>query len=460
MLNLLPTQLTNRRLGVATLGGLAACFAAGSVSVRFTSGDAVFAPYALGVAVCFAALAVAYARGIPHVGAIATVLVAFILGAILPEPFVTGYAPVVLVLPLLVAMLVAQAHWAMIAGGVVLVTLLTRAGFTGVYMQPSTLIVLLTITGTVVVSSLLIERSMRDLQRLNHALEERVHARTAALTAQTARASRLLEERKQLYSTVAHDLRNDAFVLTTLADELTEAWRAGDAHEATMHERRMLRVVRRQVSYARDLTDVSHIAEGESLPMRPTLVSLPEIAVRLMDDLAIEARPAQIRTLVETRPGVASAWCDPDRVERVLRNLIGNAIQSVKDGGDPGTVKVRFSMHGDGATMIRCEVIDTGIGIAPEDLHRIGHRFVRVCLPGVRGDGLGLGLTLSAQLVNLMGGTLHIDSLGRGHGATVLFTIPAYTAEQPLPDADPAPIVLGAILQPAATCGGPRPERA
>ncbi|MEI8167385.1 MAG: HAMP domain-containing sensor histidine kinase, partial [Chloroflexales bacterium] len=371
---------------------------------------------------------------------LAAIVVAFVIGAILPEPFVTGYAPVVLVLPMLLALLVAPAYWTLVVGSMLIMTLLARAGFSGVYTQPSTLIILGTINGTVVVSRLMIERSLFDLQQFNCLLEERVRERTSALTAQTARANRLLEERKQLYSSVAHDLRNDALVLTNLADELTEAWHMGDTREAQAHERRMLRVVRRQVSYARDLTDVSLIAEGEGLPMRPTVVSLPEIAVRLMDDLSLEARPCQITMLVETRPGVSSAWCDPDRVERVMRNLIGNALKAVKDVGDPGMVKVVFAM--DGATTIRCEVNDTGIGIAPEGLHQLGHRFVRVSLPGVCGDGLGLGLTLSAQLVNLMGGTLHIDSLGRGHGTTVLFTIPAYTAGQELPDDNHAPTTV------------------
>jgi signal transduction histidine kinase len=258
-------------------------------------------------------------------------------------------------------------------------------------------------------------------------LEQRIAERTALLEAQTSRARRLLDERKSLYSSVAHDLRNDASRLLTLVDQLMEAWRDGDVAESAAHERRLLRFVRRQAAYARDLTDVSLVSEGVRLPMHATLVDLAELAVRLVDDLIPEARSRQVTISVETRPGVGAAWCDPARTERVLRNLVENAIKAVHATGEAGSVTVVLLPESGG--MLGCEVVDTGCGIDPEDLRRLGHRFERVRLPGVEGDGLGLGLTLSAQLVALQGGTLHLGSPGRGFGAVAAFTIPAYQLE-------------------------------
>lgn len=276
--------------------------------------------------------------------------------------------------------------------------------------------------------------AVRTTEALAMRVEQRVIERTAALEAQRERTERLLAERKQLYSSVAHDLRNDVLTMVDMAEGLTDAWHSGDQEAIKAHERRLLRMVRRQAAYAQDLTDVSLVAEGQALPMRPGLVALAEVAVRLMDDLVLEARPHGVGLFVETQPGVPSAWCDPNRVERVLRNLIGNGIKAVRQSGTGGTVTVSFARDADD-TLIRCEVRDTGAGIEPQDLARLGHRFVRVRLPGVQGDGLGIGLTLSAQLVSLMGGSLAISSLGRGYGATASFTVPAY-AGQALEDED------------------------
>lgn len=278
-----------------------------------------------------------------------------------------------------------------------------------------------TITGLVAWA---IAAALRSAAQGRVLLEQRIAERTALLESQTARSRRLLEERKSLYSSVSHDLRHDAQQLVDLVGQLIEAWHDGDTVEASAHERRLLRFVRRQAAYASDLTDVSLVSEGAKLPMHPTVVDLAELAVRLVDDLIPEARVKHVSISVETRPGVGSAWCDPARTERVLRNLIENAIRAVQATGAFGSVTIVISRESD--NLLRCEVTDTGCGIAPEDLRRLGHRFVRVRLPGVEGDGLGLGLTLSAQLVALMGGTLHLTSPGRGYGAVAAFTLPVY----------------------------------
>lgn len=273
-----------------------------------------------------------------------------------------------------------------------------------------------------------VSTSLRSVRQVRLEREQRIAERTSLLESQTARAHRLLNERKALYSSVAHDLRRDAMLLIDLTDQLVEAWKNRDHAEAAAHERRLVRFVRRQAAYAQDITDVSLVAEGVPLPMRPTLVSLPELAVRLADDLVPEARQHQITLSVETRPEAMWAWCDSERTERVLRNLIGNAMNAVKASGQPGSVTITVARQSD--SLLRCDVVDTGCGIAAEDLRRLGHRFVRVRLPGMDGDGMGLGLTLSAQLVSLMGGNLFLTSPGIGFGAVASFTLPAYVLQE------------------------------
>lgn len=412
---------TRNHVACATLALTAASSGTGSVVAALAPSTRAFALPAFGATAFLAVMSWALWRGWRFAGPLAALALAAMIGWLLPEPFVSAYVPAIVVLPMLVALLVAPSVWSVGAGALTMVILLTRAGFTGIYTEPVTVIVMGTINAAVLLSRLLVEQLLKEARALNQTLESRVDERTAALAAQTARTCRLLEAKTELYSTVAHDLRHDLTLITGMAHLLVEAAREGDTAEADHFETRLMRVIRRQASYATDVYDVSMLAEGQPLPLRPSVVSLEAIATALADELLPEAEPFGICFVIEHRPEVPPVWSDPQRTERVLRNLFGNAIKAVRAVGIGGTVTVHFSAEDD---LVRCQVADTGIGIAPEDLQRIGHRFVRAGLPKAKGDGTGLGLTLSAQLVALMGGTLSIDSPGVGLGATVKFTLP------------------------------------
>lgn len=117
---------------------------------------------------------------------------------------------------------------------------------------------------------------------------------------------------------------------------------------------------------------------------------------------------------------------DEERLKQVLVNLLGNAIKFTPPGG---TVTLRATPGPDEA--VRIEVRDTGIGIAPDRLEAIFERFVQVDGSTTRAHGgSGLGLTISRQLVELMGGTLSAHSSGEGHGASFIFTLPVYRGRQ------------------------------
>ncbi|RRR66632.1 MAG: sensor histidine kinase [Candidatus Viridilinea halotolerans] len=237
-----------------------------------------------------------------------------------------------------------------------------------------------------------------------------------------------MDAHHQLTTGIAHDLRHEAMGLVWMVEWLITALHDGQTADAQTCERRLQRYVRRQVAFARDLHDVALVTEGRSLPLHPTLVSLSELAVQLVDEVAPSIAGTAIRMSVETRPGVGAAWCDPERTERVLRNLLRNAIAAVKAAGQAEDARITIIIAQDGETLLRCSVVDSGCGIAPNHLTMLTHRFVRVRLPGMHGDGMGMGLTLSAQLVALMGGTLTIDSSGVGMGAVASFTVPVYAS--------------------------------
>jgi signal transduction histidine kinase len=121
---------------------------------------------------------------------------------------------------------------------------------------------------------------------------------------------------------------------------------------------------------------------------------------------------------LELPPSPLTVTADHVRVRQVLLNLLSNAIKFTPDGG-----KVRLlGRREDGG--IRVEVIDTGIGIAPEDQPKLFKEFIQVDASASRHyEGTGLGLALSKRLVELHGGRIGCES-ARGQGSTFWFTLP------------------------------------
>ena len=104
-------------------------------------------------------------------------------------------------------------------------------------------------------------------------------------------------------------------------------------------------------------------------------------------------------------------WADRDRLSQIFVNLVDNAVKYTPKGGS-----VTFKAFARGSKFIGFQVIDTGQGIPPTDLPRITERFYRVDKARSRElGGTGLGLAIVKHLVQLHGGTLHIDSeVGKG----------------------------------------------
>lgn len=126
---------------------------------------------------------------------------------------------------------------------------------------------------------------------------------------------------------------------------------------------------------------------------------------------------------VNISPGVQDVLRgDPTRLRQVLLNLIGNAQKFTENGGVTINIDQHESYSGD--ITLRVEVIDTGIGIAPDDQNRLFQAFVQAEANTTRKfGGTGLGLAICKQLVEAMGGVIWVDSeLGRG--STFIFTLP------------------------------------
>ena len=169
-----------------------------------------------------------------------------------------------------------------------------------------------------------------------------------------------------------------------------------------------------------DLLDVSRMMTGTlRLELRPVRVA--DVVERAVDAVRPTATAKAIRLDVHTGAPDAAVVGDPDRLRQVCWNLLANAVKFTPRGGE---IAVTTDVVGATARVV---IADTGQGIAPESLPHVFDAFWQAEPPPVRVHGLGLGLAVVREIVELHGGTIDAHSPGRGHGTT-------FTVELPLRD--------------------------
>jgi PAS domain S-box-containing protein len=189
-----------------------------------------------------------------------------------------------------------------------------------------------------------------------------------------------------------------------------------------------------------DLLDFSKMEAGK-LGLAPADFSLRAAVGDTLRALALRAHKKGLELIYQVQPDVPDALIgDAGRLRQVLLNLAGNAVKFT----DAGEVVVRVEVQGDGLPPspgagevgLRFTVRDTGIGIPPDQQERIFRAFEQEDTSTTRKyGGTGLGLTIAARLVALMGGTITVDS-APGRGSTFAFT--ARFGRQPHPP-EPVP---------------------
>lgn len=297
-------------------------------------------------------------------------------------------------------------------------------------------------------------RKTAQLERLNRTLEERVSARTSELETSVAQLKvserRLRQQgealaeadrrKNEFLAMLAHELRNPLQPIR-MAIELMRS-------PATPPDRRdwSYVVIERQVSQlvrlVDDLLDASRITSGKlSLRKeRADLASVVSGAVEAQRPSA-EARQQQLSVTVPHEP----VWIHGDamRLTQVLQNIINNAIKFTPQRGH---VAVVLAAHDGGA---RVTIIDDGAGMEPVELARVFDIFYQAHpQPDEAQGGLGIGLALVRQLVELHGGTVEARSEGRGKGSEFTVRMPLASAhEQSVPAAPAAEQVVSPVTR-------------
>ena len=277
---------------------------------------------------------------------------------------------------------------------------------------------------------------LEEVSRRTEALE-RSNRHLSVETAERRRAEEALHKaahtKDQFIATLAHELRNPLAPITNAVELL----RRGGANDPV--RRRALdimeRQVRQMVRLIDDLLDVSRINNGKvSLDMsRVDLVQVMHGALEIAMP-GINARGHRLTLDLPTGP----LWVrgDATRLAQVFANLLNNAAKYTDEGG---RIAVRMEEAADEVVL---HFTDTGVGIAPDKQDSIFDMFVQVEQPAERTvarTGLGVGLTLARQLIELHGGGIAVHSAGLGQGSE--FVVRLRRGDVP-PARSPAPATL------------------
>lgn len=184
------------------------------------------------------------------------------------------------------------------------------------------------------------------------------------------------------------------------------------------------------------LLDLARIEAGR-LRLEPVPLSLPDFLQGLVSMVRPQAEAKGV-DFFYTHSGRMPTWVQADakRLRQIIINLLGNAVRFT----DAGSVTLHVDCRSD---VIRFDVVDTGIGIAPQDQQRIFMPFERGAAGRRRGDpGTGLGLTITALLTSLMGGDLSLQS-EEGQGSTFGVRLYLREIDDPGPLADPPHQIAG-----------------
>ena len=243
------------------------------------------------------------------------------------------------------------------------------------------------------------------------------------------RASRIKGE---FLANMSHELRTP---LTLVASPL-ESLLAGDAgplpRAAIVQLERAQRNAQRLVGMVNDLLDFSRLEAGRQ-PVLPERTDVGPLAALIVHDAQPLALARGLRLDFEDQLGPGALQLDRGMFEKIVMNLLGNALKFTPSGGSVHVVLRRYGAE------IELSVADTGIGVAPGDQQRIFERFAQADASTTRRfGGTGLGLALVKEFGELMGGSVGVES-AVGKGSRFFVRLPLRPAA-PAPSTRPLPL--------------------
>ncbi|MBD0339235.1 MAG: HAMP domain-containing histidine kinase, partial [Thermoleophilia bacterium] len=238
----------------------------------------------------------------------------------------------------------------------------------------------------------------------------------ASLNEMAARLEELFDARRELVAWASHDLRTPLASMQAMLEALEDGLAEPKRYLPAMREQ--VRLLGRLVD---DLFELARIDAG-AIAVELREAALPGVVESCLRGLEAEAESKRIRLETRVEGDVPAVLCAPEHVERVLFNLVTNALRHTPSDG---SVAVAVA-PADGS--VRVSVEDSGEGLEPEAIRRMFDRFWRGDAARTVGrGGAGLGLAISRALVEAQGGRIWAEN-GPDGGARVSFTLPAVRA--------------------------------
>ena len=263
-----------------------------------------------------------------------------------------------------------------------------------------------------------IQKRFENLDLIEQLSQQKAVAEAARLDAETANRSKT-----QFFAAASHDLRQPLHAIGLFASALNEKVTEPEAKQLVGSVNQSVHALE---SLFNELLDISKIDSGV---IKPALrdFALQSVLDRLRGDFAAEAAAKGLAFRISAPD--ATVRSDPVLLERILRNLVANALRYT----DKGEVAVHAGLDGN---LLRIEVRDTGIGIPEADQQRIFEEFTQLQNPARTSRmGLGLGLSIVKRLCDLLGCAISVSSQP-GRGSIFGFGVPlgvaaAATVAQP-----------------------------
>lgn len=280
----------------------------------------------------------------------------------------------------------------------------------------------------VVIGASKIARDIREHKRL---VEERraaaaseEAARREVLEVQNRRVQEAARLKSEFVANMSHELRTPLNSIVGFAELFADARFGALPGKYREFAQVMQTSARHLLQVINDILDLAKVESGK-IDFKPEEVDLAQVVnetTAIVGGLAVKGK---VQLTVDVDPTLGLVHLDPLRLKQVLYNYLSNAIKFTNEGG-----RVVVRVRPEEGQRFRIEVEDTGIGIKPEDEHRLFIEFQQLDATSAKKfAGSGLGLALTKRLVEAQGGTVGMRSVF-GSGSTFFATLPQFvTAE-------------------------------
>lgn len=274
-------------------------------------------------------------------------------------------------------------------------------------------------------------RRMSNERGVGELSEKRLSRQVHDLESEKKRLEELQRLRQETSELIIHDLRNPLGAVSVALKMIDLVL----PDEARRQNREILDIAQascmRMQRLVDSLLEVSRMEEGDTAFVMGT-VDLHELIAGLVQRTAILALP-EISLSMAVEPDLPPVQADLDKIERVLTNLLDNAMKYSPDGGQV----VVEAVEKDGCVQVA--VSDSGPGIPADERERIFERFTQI--PARRGErrGFGLGLTYCRLAVERHGGRIWVEPGKDGQGSRFVFTLPLAGQNEPDKDVGTGP---------------------